>query len=111
MGKVLRLDLTNKKAHVFDTSKYEEYGGGIGIGTAIFWDLCADKLPFDAYDLQNIVTIMTSPLSGTLTPGSGRCEVNGLGPQSYPTHWFTRSNFGGRFAGQSEGRWLGWNCG
>ncbi len=107
VGKILRLDLTNKKAHVFDTSKYEAYGGGIGLGTAIFWDLCADKLPFDAYDIQNIVTIMTSPLSGTLTPGAGRCEVNGLGPQSYPTHWFTRSNFGGRFAGQLKA--AGWD--
>jgi aldehyde:ferredoxin oxidoreductase len=107
MGKILRLDLTGKKVSTLDTSRYEEYGGGLGFGTAIFWDLCADKLPFDAYDPQNIVTIMTSPLSGTLTPGAGRCEMNGLGPQSYPIHWFTRSNFGGRFAGHLKA--AGWD--
>jgi aldehyde:ferredoxin oxidoreductase len=106
-GKILSLDLTNRKAGTIDTSKYEEYGGGIGIGTAIFWELCADKLPFDAYDPRNVVTLMTSPLSGTLVPGVARMEVNGLGPQSYPIHWFTRSNFGGRFSGQLKA--AGWD--
>ncbi|MFC2070613.1 aldehyde ferredoxin oxidoreductase N-terminal domain-containing protein [Chloroflexota bacterium] len=107
LGKILSLDLTSRKVSTIDTSKYEEYGGGIGIGTAIFWDLCADKLPFDAYDPQNVVTLMTSPLSGTLVPGVARMEVNGLGPQSYPIHWFTRSNFGGRFSGQLKS--AGWD--
>jgi aldehyde:ferredoxin oxidoreductase len=107
LGKILSLDLTNRKTIIIDTSKYEEYGGGIGIGTAIFWDMCAEHLPFDAYDPRNVITMMTSPLSGTLVPGSARMEVNGLGPQSYPVHWFTRGNFGGRFSGQLKS--AGWD--
>jgi aldehyde:ferredoxin oxidoreductase len=107
MGKIVHLDLTHHKVNIIDTSKYEEYGGGIGIGTAIFWEMCAEKLPFDAYDPRNVITIMSSPLSGTLMPGVARMEVNGLGPQSYPIHWFTRSNFGGRFSGQLKA--AGWD--
>lgn len=43
---------------------------------------------------------MTSPLSGTLAPAvSGRTEVQAISPQPYPTQWFSRSNFGGRFSG------------
>ena len=107
MGKILNLDLTNQKYSIIKTAKYEEYGGGIGIGTAIFWDLCAAQLPFDAYDSRNVVTLMSSPLSGTLVPGASRMEMNGLGPQAYPIHWFTRGNVGGRLAGQFKA--AGWD--
>lgn len=100
MGKILRVNLSTKEISTFDTAKYEEYGGGHGMGTAIFWDLCEDKT-VSAFDPKNVVTIMTSPLSGTLVPSaSGRTEVQGIGAQGYPYEWFTRSNFGGRFSGQ-----------
>ncbi len=100
MGKILRVNLSTKEVSTLDTSKYEEYGGGHGMGSAIFWDLCEDKT-VAAYDPKNVITIMTSPLSGTLVPSaSGRTEVQGIGAQGYPYEWFTRSNFGGRFSGQ-----------
>jgi len=98
MGKILRVNLTNKTVKTIDTTQYEEWGGGHGIGSAIFWDLVASQLPISPYDPKNVVTIMTSPLAGTLAPTTGRTEVQGLGPQPYPIEWFTRSNFGGRFA-------------
>ena len=98
-GKILRVDLTNKTTSTLATEKYEEYGGGHGIGSAIFWDLAGSRLPFSAYDPCNVVTIMAGPFSGIVVPSAaGRCEVQGLGPQGYPVEWFTRSNFGGRFA-------------
>ena len=57
---------------------------------------------------DNVVTIMTSPLSGTLAPGaSARTEVQGIGVQSSPIEWFTRSNFGGRFAPMLK--YAGWD--
>ncbi|MFC1895764.1 aldehyde ferredoxin oxidoreductase N-terminal domain-containing protein, partial [Thermodesulfobacteriota bacterium] len=72
--------------------------GGHGMGSAIFFDLVKDKT-IDGFDPKNVVTMMTSPLSGTLAPAaSGRTEVQGIGVQSYPIGWFTRSNFGGRFS-------------
>ncbi len=99
MGKILRVDLTRNKVMTIPTKDYEQWVGGHGMGSAIFFDLVRDKR-IDGFDPANVVTIMTSPLSGTLAPAvAGRTEVQGIGVQSYPVGWFTRSNFGGRFSG------------
>jgi aldehyde:ferredoxin oxidoreductase len=37
----------------------------------------------------------------------GRTEIQGIGVQSYPIGWFTRSNFGGRFAAMLK--YAGWD--
>lgn len=106
-GKILHLDLTRKQIMVIPTSKYKEWVGGHGMGSAIFFDLVKDK-SIEGFDPANVVTMMTSPLSGTLTPGaSARTEVQGIGVQSYPIGWFTRSNFGGRFS--SMLKYAGWD--
>jgi aldehyde:ferredoxin oxidoreductase len=108
VGKILRINLTRKSISTIDTEQYEEYGGGHGIGSAIFWDLVGNQLPFSAFDPRNVVTIMTGPFSGVVVPSAaGRCEVQGLGPQGYPIEWFTRSNFGGRFSTQLK--YAGWD--
>ena len=68
------------------------------MGSALFFDLVKDKT-IDGFHPDNVVTLMTSPLCGTVVPGaSGRTEVQGIGVQSYPIGWFTRSNLGGRFS-------------
>ncbi|MEE8452830.1 MAG: aldehyde ferredoxin oxidoreductase N-terminal domain-containing protein [Thermoguttaceae bacterium] len=102
-GKILRINLTSRQTTTMPTSRYEEWVGGHGMGSAIFFDLVPlDRLrdkTIDGFDPANVVTMMTSPLSGTLVPaGAGRTEVQGIGVQSYPIGWFTRSNFGGRFS-------------
>ena len=107
-GKILRVNLTDKSIGTIDTAQYEEYGGGHGIGSAIFWDLAGNQLPFSALDPRNVVTIMAGPFSGVVVPtAAGRCEVQWLGPQAYPIEWFTRSNFGGRFSTQLK--YAGWD--
>ena len=106
-GKILRLDLTNRKVSTIPTSKYEQWGGGHGMGSAIFFDLVKDKT-IDGFDPANVVTVMTSPFCGTLVPAAGgRTEVQGIGVQSYPIGWFTRSGFGGRFSSQLK--FAGWD--
>jgi aldehyde:ferredoxin oxidoreductase len=96
-GKILRVDLTARKLSTIETAKYAHWIGGHGIGSAIFWDLVKDK-KISGFDPANVITIMTSPLTGTLAPGgSSRTEVQGIGVQSWPIEWFTRSNVGGRF--------------
>ncbi len=106
-GKILRVNLTARKKTVIPTSRYEQWIGGHGMGSAIFFDLVKDKA-IDGFDPANVVTIMTSPFSGTLVPGaSGRTEVQGIGVQSIPIGWFTRSNFGGRFS--SMLKFAGWD--
>lgn len=95
-GKILRVNLTTQKISTIETSKYQEWGGGYGMGAAIFWDLCEDKT-VDGRHPGNVVCIMTSPLTGTLAPATGRTEIVGIGLQAYPIDWFNRSNLGGRF--------------
>ncbi len=107
-GKILRVNLSKRSISTLETEQYEEYGGGHGIGSAIFWDLVGDQLPFSALDPRNVVTVIAGPFSGVVVPSAaGRCEVQGLGPQGFPVEWFTRSNFGGRFSAQL--RYAGWD--
>jgi aldehyde:ferredoxin oxidoreductase len=106
-GKILRINLTERKISALDTRDYEQWVGGHGMGSAVFWNLAKNKA-ISGFHPDNVVTIMTSPLSGTLAPGaSARTEVQGIGVQSYPIEWFTRSNFGGRFAPMLK--YAGWD--
>ncbi|NDJ74863.1 MAG: aldehyde:ferredoxin oxidoreductase [Chloroflexi bacterium] len=99
--------MTERTTSIIPTSDYEQWGGGHGIGSAIFFDLVPDKT-IDGFDPANVVTIMTSPLCGTLVAAAGgRTEVQGIGVQSYPIGWFTRSNFGGRFSAMLK--YAGWD--
>ena len=106
-GKILRVNLTDKSIATIPTEKYDEYGGGHGMGSAIFFDLVGDQLPFEAFDPRNLIIMMAHPFAGTFMPGSGRCEVQGLGPMLYPIEWFAHSNFGGRFTAQLK--YAGWD--
>ena len=106
-GKILRVNLTSKSISTIPTEKYAEWGGGHGIGSAVFFDLVGDQLPFDAFDPRNLIIMMASPFSGTFMPGSGRCEVQGLAPGLYPKEWFGHSNFGLRFTAHMK--FAGWD--
>jgi len=107
VGKILRVNLTTGDVSSIETSRYKKWGGGHGMGSALFFDLVQDK-NISGFDPRNVVTIMTSPLTGTLVPGaSARVEVQGIGVQSYPVEWFTRSNFGGRFGPMLK--YAGWD--
>lgn len=70
-GKILRVNLTARQISSIETSKYEQYGGGYGIGAAIFWELCVTPGNWDlqdAFDPRNILTLMSGPLAGTGIP-------------------------------------------
>jgi len=95
-GKILRINLSSQSAGIIDTEQYEEYGGGHGIGSAIFWDTCQEKA-ISGFDPRNVITIIPGPLAGTLTPGGGRMEICGINVFSYPIEWFGRSSIGGFF--------------
>ncbi len=103
-GKILRIDLTRRTTKVIATSDYEQWIGGHGMGSAIFYDITVrerkvDLEKIDGFDPANVITLMTSPVSGTLVPSApGRTEVQAIGVQTYPVGWYTRTNFGGRFS-------------
>ena len=106
-GRILKVNLTHRKTSTIPTARYEKWVGGHGMGSAIFFDLVKYKT-IDGFDPANLVTLMSSPLSGTLTPaGAARTEIQGIGVQSVPIGWFTRSNLGGRFS--SMLKFAGWD--
>jgi len=73
-GKILRLDMTNRKAIAIDTEPYRRWGGGHGMGAALFWDFCKDKTITDGRHPANVCCVVTSPLCGTIVPSAGgRC--------------------------------------
>src|SRR5574340_1825214 len=103
MGKILRLDLTTGTADTIDTAKYEDWVGGCGMGTALFWDevdkdYLAKAADTTGFEPENVVCLMSGPMQGTLAPNGGRTEVLGVSPESNPRPQFTRSNMGGRFS-------------
>jgi aldehyde:ferredoxin oxidoreductase len=100
-GKILKVNLTTKETSALDTAQYEEFGGGAGIGAAIFWDLAVAPGDWDlqdAYDPRNVISLMSGPLAAAGVPGGGRTSVTGIGPETFPTALFHRTSMGGRFA-------------
>jgi aldehyde:ferredoxin oxidoreductase len=99
-GKIARINLTTKVISTIDTAKYEEFGGGYGMGAAIFWDLAVAPGEWDLkdpFDPRHVLPIMTGPLGATGVPGAGRTSICGISPETFPTCEFWRTNFGGRF--------------
>ncbi len=100
-GKILKIDLTKRETGIIDTARYEEFGGGIGISAALFWDLAVEPGDWDmqdAFDPRNVISLMTGPLAATGVPGAGRTSVSAIAPETFPTPLFHRTSFGGRFA-------------
>lgn len=95
-GKILVLDLTDRTTAIIETAEYDEWIGGHGLATALFFDFVKDKT-VGCFDPGNTLVIAPGLFAGTLVPGSCRAELVGIQAQSYPHEWFGRSNCGGRF--------------
>ena len=79
-GKILKLDLTANKAEIIPTKRYEEWIGGIGIGTALFWDqvdkdYITDTSGISGIESQNVICIVAGVLAGTTVPGAARTDL------------------------------------
>ncbi|MDR0842610.1 MAG: hypothetical protein LBP68_04220 [Acidobacteriota bacterium] len=99
-GKILRINLTTGRTDVIDTARYEEFGGGYGMGAAIFWELAVAPGEWDLkdpYDPRNVLPLMVGPMSASGVPGAGRTSICGMSAETYPGSEFWRGNFGGRF--------------
>jgi aldehyde:ferredoxin oxidoreductase len=100
-GKILTINLTTQEISKIDTAQYEEFGGGVGMGAAIFWDLAVAPGEWDlqdAFDPRNVISLMSGPLAATGVPGAGRTSICAIAPETYPTPLFHRTSMGGRFA-------------
>jgi aldehyde:ferredoxin oxidoreductase len=96
MGKILRVDLS--KGKIKDEPTNEEwarlYMGARGYMSRLLYNEL--ELPMDAFSPKNILTWMTGPCAGTLTPGSGKYEVCAVSPLS------------GGWGDSSAGGFFGW---
>ncbi len=94
MGNLLEVDLTSKKIEVteIDQKLARKFIGGKGYGAKILMDRVAPKTPPLSPD--NLLILMTGPLTGTLTPSSGRFSVVTKSPE---TGIFTDGHVGGYF--------------
>lgn len=97
VGKILRVNLTERQINTINTEDYRDWLGGHGLGAALFLDLARDKT-VSSFDTGNVLVITPGLFSGTLVPASSRTEIVGIQAQSYPYEWFSSSNGGGRFA-------------
>ena len=76
-GRILRLDLTDRKYDTIDTSEYGAWYGGEAMGTALWWDEVSKDYMFDThkktgFEPDNVLILISGPLQGTLAPsGSG----------------------------------------
>jgi len=93
-GKILRVNLTNRKIMIEDLNEdwAKKYVGGRGYGTKIMYEEVDPKV--DPLSEKNKVIIATGPLGGTLAPSSGRSMVITKGPL---TGTIACSNAGGYF--------------
>jgi aldehyde:ferredoxin oxidoreductase len=106
-GTILFVDLTSGKIIRSQTADYrpEDFIGGVGLNTKIFWELgCPEG---DVFDPGNPLIISAGPLTGTYGP-FGRGMISAISPQCYPRELFAYSSFGGRFA--SEMKFAGYDA-
>ncbi len=97
-GKILRVDLSNRKISQMETADYSErFIGGKGIGEKIYWDETSPEI--DAFHPDNRFIVMTGPLAATTAPSGSRWLVCGKSPMLYPEN-FVSTNLGG-FLGAS----------
>lgn len=94
MGKILDVDLSSGKIGTFELSDRdrERFVGGRFISTKIMLDEL--KPGIDPLSPDNILIVMTSPLTGTGAPSTSRYDISAKSPQ---TGAIGHSNSGGNF--------------
>lgn len=104
-GKIIRVNLTNGKISSEDTSKYQDFIGGMGIGYKVLFDeVPAGTKP---YDEANKIVVGTGPLCGSGVPMSSRTNITSLYPGT-DMNLVTDSHMGGNFAAFLK--YAGWDA-
>ena len=104
-GKILRVNLTNGNISTEETSKYQAYIGGMGIGYKVLFDeVPQGTKPFD---IENKIVFGTGPLCGSGVPCSSRTNVTSLYPGN-DLNLVTDSHMGGNFAAILK--YAGWDA-
>jgi aldehyde:ferredoxin oxidoreductase len=106
-GMILFVDLSSGRITRVPTTDYgpEEFIGGVGLNTKIFWELGCPGV--EAFHPDNPLIVSAGPLTGTYGP-FGRGLISTISPQCYPRELFAYSSFGGRFP--SELKFAGYDA-
>lgn len=93
-GQILDIDLTTGRVGTYDVSDRdrERFLGGRFLSTKILWDELAPGT--DPLSADNILVVMTSPLTGTGAPSTSRYDISARSPL---TGGIGHSNSGGNF--------------
>lgn len=96
-GKVLRVNLSEKRFHIeeTETAVLKKFIGGRGINSYFLYKGVRKKI--DAFDPENLLIFGTGPLAGTIMPASCRFTVTAL---SSTTGGHGDANSGGFFASE-----------
>jgi len=95
MGKILCVDLSNSKITEVPTQPYvEQYLGGRGIASRIYWETVAPEIK--TFDPENRLIFMTGPMTGTGVPAANRMSIAAKSPMTYP-EGYCYSSMGGFF--------------
>ncbi len=94
MGKVLDIDLSTGNIGNYEISDQDRelFLGGRYLSTKILWDLL--KPGTEPLSEENVLLVMTSPLTGTNAPSSSRYDISARSPL---TGAIGHSNSGGNF--------------
>ncbi len=94
MGKMLDVDLTSQTIGEYNISDRDRelFIGGRYLSTKILWDELPEKI--DPLSHENILVVMTSPLTGTGAPSTSRYDISAKSPL---TGAIGHSNSGGNF--------------
>jgi len=105
-GKILWVDLTNRKISRIPTSDFKPkmFIGGQGLNSRIFWEMGCPGV--DAFHPDSPLLLANGPLTGASGPFT-RATVCGKAPQCYPRELFSHSGFGGKFP--SELKYAGYD--
>jgi len=79
-GRILRVDLSNRKSEVENVAPYtEDFIGGRGINVKVLYDEAGDLS--SSFDPENRLCLGPGVLAGTSVPGSSRTEITAVSPR------------------------------
>lgn len=93
VGKILRLNLTDRSTEIISTYKYlPKYLGGRALCNKIFWDEVDPSTT--CFDPGNKLVYMTGATTGTGIPTGGRTDMTGIAANNLPSQ-YSFSGIGG----------------
>lgn len=99
-GKIAYINLDSKKIEIKELNPKvaEDFVGGVGLSAKLTYDLLSDEdyetLKQNPFAPINPLIFATGPLTGSITPSSGRYSVTGISPL---TRIWGESTSGGKF--------------